>query len=290
MSSPKLSIIIINYKAAELLRTCLRSIQNLLTEIPFEICVVDNASQDGCKEMIEKEFPSVLFIANEKNDGFARALNQGLWKTTAPYVLWLNPDAEFKDGKIAQVIANLDAEPKIGIAGLRIENTDGSLQLSCRSFPSYTTALFNRYSFLTRWFPNNPLSRRYLRTDFDHQKIQEVDWVSGACLLHKRDVLKNVGYPDEQFFMYCEDVDFCLRVKQAGWRVIYHPGARVLHHIGASSGHVIYRMTVIRHLSMWRYYSKHFKRNWVKDAAVASGIFLRCLFCLGLTLLRKAKP
>ena len=122
----------------------------------------------------------------------------------------------------------------------------------------------------------NRYSRLYLYTDWGHTNLQEVDWVSGACLLHRREVVTDIGPLDERFFMYCEDVDFCLRARRRGWAVRYHPGARVLHHIAGSSRLRPFRMVVERHRSMWRYYAKHFQRNALKDLAVGAGIWGRC--------------
>ena len=184
----------------------------------------------------------------------------------------------------------MEANSRIGIAGLKIINPDGSIQLSCRSFPSYTTALFHRYSLLTRWFPNNPFSRRYLRMDLSRDRMQEVDWVSGACLLHKRTLLNSIGYLDESFFMYCEDVDFCFRAKKAGWQVLYYPAAAVMHHIGGSSSKASRRMILKRHESMWNYYAKHYRRNFLKDGIVGGAIAFRCFLYLTLSLLGKVKP
>jgi len=271
-----LSILIVNYNAAPFLQRCLASIEERLAGIAHEVCVVDNASTDGSRVLIASQFPHVQLIANDRNLGFAAGVNRGLEKTHGRYVLWLNPDAEILNGGMVELLRYLHDEPEVGIMGPQVLDPDGSIQLSCRSFPSYRTALFHRYSLLTRWLPDNRYSRRYLQTDWDHSAIREVDWVSGACLLHRRDILDNIGGLDERFFMYCEDVDFCLQARRAGWKVQYHPGLRVLHHIAGSSRSSSSLMVVERHRSMWRYYAKHFRRNPLKDAAVGAGIWGRC--------------
>ena len=274
----KLSILIVNYKTADFLERCLLSARKFYDDADLEICVIDNASGDGSGERIRREFPSVQWIQNEINRGFAAALNQGLKATSSPYVLWLNPDSEFLDAGLLGLIDYLKQHPETAILGPQILNPDQSIQLSARSFPSYQTAVFNRYSLVTKLFPGNPVSRRYLRLDLERSQIHEVDWVSGACLLHRREVLEKIGALDENFFMYCEDVDFCFRAKKAGWKVQYHPGAKVLHHIGGSSRFRRRGMIAQHHRSMWLYYKKNFSRNILQDAVVGVAILARCLF------------
>lgn len=273
---PDLSIIIVNFNAAGELRECLASVTRHLATVRHEVCVVDNASDDGSVGMVGREFPGVQLVANDDNRGFAAAINQGLARTTGRAVLWLNPDCVVLDDRLGSLVRYLDEHPEVGIIGTQLLDSDGAIQLSSRAFPSYDWALGHRHSLLTRWFPNNRYARRYLQTDFNRRQIADVDWVSGACLLHPRRLIDSIGPLDEQFFMYCEDVDFCQRAKTAGWRVRYHPGARVMHHVGASSRRARRRMLVARHSSLWRYYRKHFHRDPVRDAAAAAAIWTRC--------------
>lgn len=271
-----LSVIIVNYNSGELLKRCLNSLRCFLTGVSHEICVVDNTSSDGSVPLAQREFPHVRWIVNPSNLGFAAALNLGLRATSGRYILWLNPDAELLNSGMAELIRYLDQNPSVGILGPLLVNPDGSRQLSCRSFPSYRTALFHRYALLTRLFPGNPYSRQYLHSGRYSETIHDVDWVSGACLLHRREVAERLGGLDERFFMYCEDVDFCLRARRAGWTTQHHPGARVLHYIGVSSRHAAVRMIAERHRSLWRYYRKHFHPNPLKDLAVGPAIAARC--------------
>jgi GT2 family glycosyltransferase len=284
-----LSIIIVNYNAAPYLKRALASIQLHLRNVRYEICVVDNASTDESSNVL-LNFPQVRVIKNDKNLGFSTAVNQGLRNTTGLFVLWLNPDAEILDEGLVAILRYMNDHPDVGIIGPRILNPDGSIQLSCRSFPSYDAGLFNRYSLLTRLFPNNRFSRNYLKSDQDHSVITDVDWVSGACLLHRRQLLLRPGFLDEKFFMYCEDVDFCLRATQARWKVQYHPGASVLHHIAASSKQLPTKTIRERHKSIWHYYKKHFKRNIAKDTATVAGIFGRCAMLLLFNLFKMRNP
>jgi hypothetical protein len=274
-TQPQLSIIIVNYNAGPFLPKNLDSLKTQLRNLEHEVIVVDNASSDKSMEWVRQNHPEVKCVLNRANLGFAAAVNQGIREAKGEFTLWLNPDSELLDSGFETLIQYMKTHPEIGIAGPQILNPDGSVQLSCRSFPSHETALFNRYSLLTRLFPANPFSRKYLKTDWDHREISEVDWVSGACLLHRRELLKETGGLDETFFMYCEDVDFCLRAKKAGWKTVYHPGAKVLHHIGGSSRQVPRRMIIERHKSMWRYYKKHYPRNIFVDAVTLGVIVMR---------------
>lgn len=276
----QLSIIIVNFNAEDFLPDCLSSIEKHLSGIDYEICLLDNASSDASVEVVRQRFPAVTLIANQENLGFAKAVNIGLKHTTGKYVIWLNPDSEVLNQAIRHLLQYFNDHPQVGIIGAQLINTDGTIQLSCRSFPSYKTALFNRYSLMTKLFPKNRFSQAYLHTDWDHNSIKAVDWVSGACLVHRREVSDRLQGLDEQFFMYSEDVDFCLRAKRGGWEVHYHPAFKVLHHIGGSSKQIPYRMLIERHRSMWRYYAKHYQRSLVKDVLVKAAIWGRCGFIL----------
>lgn len=276
----QLSVLIINYNSGAFLERCLISLQTHLSEIHHEVCVVDNASNDGSCALVRTRFPDVRLIANGQNRGFAAAVNQGLRNTCGCYVLWMNPDAELLDDGLQRLVLYLDQHPKAGILGPQTVYPDGSRQLTCRSFPSYQTALFNRRSFLTKWFPWNPFSRRYLQLNLNTSRVQPVDWLAGACLLHRREVSNQLGGLDERFFMYCEDVDFCFRARKQGWEILFHPSARVLHRTAASSSQFPYRMLIEHHRSMWRYYAKHFRRGFLVDLFIRIGIGTRCVFLL----------
>ncbi len=285
-SEVKLSIVVVGYKSKDLLKICLDSIQHHLGESLLEVLVVDNGSSDGTSAMIREFFPKVCLIENQVNAGFSHAVNQGLREAKGRYLLWLNPDSELLDSGVWELIDYLEKNPKVGILGPLIQNPDGKVQFSCRSFPNHFTSVFNRYSILTKIFPKNPWSKNYLHTDWDRTKIHDVDWVSGACLLHRRELLQDVGYLDERFFMYCEDVDYCFRARKTGWYTQFHPGMKVLHHIAGSSSKLRLRMTVIRHQSMWKYYLKHYPRAVWLDLLTFSGILSRCLVVLLMSIVR----
>lgn len=272
-----LSIIIVNFNSGNWLKTCLASLRNHLSDISYEICIVDNASTDPSLDCIT-DFSKIQVIRNAANYGFANAVNAGLLATSGEFILWLNPDAELLNGGVREILDYLKSHHETAIVGPKILNPDHSVQLSCRRFPNFSTAFFNRYSFLTKLFPKNPYSQRYLGSNLDHSKTQKVDWVSGACLFHSRRLIAEIGILDERFFMYCEDVDFCKRAQKAGKDVVFHPAAVFQHQIGVSSRQIHRRLIYERHKSIWIYYKKHFKRNVLLDLATGFGISLRMIF------------
>lgn len=276
--SARLTVIIVSFNTRDYLRACLASIFQLRADnAALEIVVVDNASSDGSADMVRSEFPKARLIALKENVGFGRANNIGLRQSQARYQLILNSDTEIVDNALEQMCCFMDAEPTVGALGPQLLNTDQTIQLSCRRFPSYRTAFFNRYSILTRLFPKNRFSAEYLMTDDGHSQTREVDWVSGACLMTRRETLADVGLLDEEFFMYAEDVDWCYRMKQTGWKIVYFPEAQVIHHIGRSTRRARFRMIYERHRSMWLFYRKHYSRGIVLvDVATYAGIWMRC--------------
>ena len=275
-----LSVIVVTYNSARHIAACLASLGPALAGLHSEVVVVDNASGDATREIVTSQFPGVRLIARERNNGFAAGINAGLAETTGRYVAWVNPDSEVVDGQFRQVIAWLDAHPEAGIAGLRLVDAAGHVEPSNRGFPGFHSALGHRYSLLTRVWPGNPFSKRYLRTEADRKTDAPADWVSGAALVHRRSLAVQLQGLDEGFFMYCEDVDFCYRAFRAGSRTWYLPLVTLRHEVGGSSSRVKPAMIRARHESLWRYYRKHFRRNPLKDAAAYAGIFGRCRWLL----------
>lgn len=285
-----ISVIIVNHNAAGFLARCLASIEVFFADVTHEIYVVDNASTDGSLELIGRQFPRVQIIANDCNVGFTVSNNQGARRAKGRYILFLNPDTEFVTDGLKGLAAFMDERPEVGIVGPKLLNPDGTVQMSCRGFPTFRTALFNRSSVLTRLFPGNPFSDAYIQSARDHNKSRKVDWVSGACLLAKKTMLEKIGLFDERFFIYCEDVDLCRRAYLGGWKVYYVPEARVIHYGGqGGSHHLPYRMALEHHKSMWRYYTKHFRQNPPRDALVMAGIIARCTFKVACSVLEKRK-
>jgi hypothetical protein len=270
-----LSAVVVSYNSRDHLPGSLGALAASTAGTAAEIVVVDNDSRDGTPDLVRERFPAVSLIRNGANLGYARAVNQGIAATTGRHVLVLNPDCEMKPGALASLARFLDGAPKAAIAAPRILNPDGTLEFSARSFPGPLTFLFNRYSLLTRLFPHNPFSRGYLLTDWDHASVREVDWVSGACMLVRREAIATVGGMDEAFFMFNEDVDWCRRMKLAGHAVCYVPDAVVVHHIGASRRRVAPRVILERHRGMIHYFHKHHPMNPVVRMMADMLILLR---------------
>ena len=287
MVNPFLSVAIVNFNKGPLLLACLDSLYKNSGGVRLQVTVTDNASSDGLRDILLSLYPKVRLISNERNVGFARATNQALAVSEGSHVLLLNPDTVVLDGALEALMQHLEAHPEVGAVGPQMIGPDGEIQLSGRSFPGYATALFNRYSLLTRWVPRNRFSRDYLLSDWDHAQTREVDWVSGACLMTRKDVLARVGPLDEQFFLFNEDVDWCKRVRDAGWKVIYLPRARVVHHIGASKDKVPAALVVARHRGMIHYYHKHMRHGPPWDELVWLLVWARCGYQLLLNALRR---
>jgi len=283
-----ISIVIVSYNGLEHLRRCLQSLAAHPPAAEREVIVVDNDSRDGSAPMVASEYPDVRLLRMPRNLGFAAGANRGAREATGEAIVLLNPDSEVEADPFAPMLAYLREHVDAGIAAPRLLNPDGSLQLSCRSFPTFSVALFNRYSLLTRLFPRNRYSRQYLLSDWHHDSVSDVDWVSGACLMIRRSLFEEIGLLDEGYFMYIEDVDLCQRVHRAGYNVVYLPQTSVIHHIGRSSRTLPSRSIVARHRSMWHYYKKYLRRNRVVDVAVAGGITARCGYLLLANRLRAA--
>ncbi len=252
---PDLSVIIVNWNVRDLLRRCLHSILANLPTCSLEVIVVDNASTDGSMEMVRTEFPQVRLIANPGNRGFTAANNQGLAVARGRYVLLLNPDTEVVGDALETMVAFADAHPDVGVVGPQLLNPDGTVQSSRRRFPTLATALFES-TWLQPCAPRRLLVHYYV-LDRPDDEVQDVDWVTGAALMARREAVEQVGPLDEGFFMYSEELDWCRRFRAAGWRVVYLPTARVIHYEGKSSEQVLPARHIHFQTSKIRYFRKY---------------------------------
>lgn len=280
---PDLVVAIVNWNTRHDLEACLRSVYERNSNPPsFTVVVVDNASSDGSAEMVAELFPRAALIRNAENRGFAAANNQVLRGLQGRYVLLLNPDAQTHPGALAALVRFMDRNPDVGICGPLVLNPDGTVQYSARAFPTPLAGIF-RNTFLGRLFPRNRFTREYLLSDWDHRSQRDVDWVSGAAMVIRREVLEQVGVFDEQFFMYSEDVDLCYRARQAGWRVVFVPDAVVTHARAHSSDQAQIRMLIQFHRSMYRFWRKHYApRSSLPMRLLAPvGIWVRAGLVLG---------
>lgn len=282
----RLSIVIVSFNAREHLRRCLASVLEH-TAGDSEVIVVDNASPDGSADVVAAEFPTVRLIRSASNDGFSIGANRGAREATGDVLVFLNPDCELRSDAFGPAADYLCANPSVGALGPKVLDPDGSVQLSVRRFHGLSTALFNRYSLLTRLWPGNPFSRRYLMTDWDHDATADVDWVSGACLIARRETFESLGRFEEAYFWGFEDVDFCQRVHRAGLRVVYFPEAEVIHEIGASARTVPAKAVIARHRGMWKYYRDYISRGVAWDVLAFMAVWGRCGLQLATGLARR---
>ncbi len=251
-----LSICICSWNTIEDLRRCLTALHNAADEARFEVIVVENNSEDGSGAMVTSEFPAVRLLQQYRNLGFTGGNNLAIQERKGRHVLLLNSDAFVHPGAIGSLVKHLEATPSAGVIGPRLLNEDGSLQYSCRTFPNPVAALF-RNTPLGRIFPKNRFTRDYLMSDWDHLTEKSVDWVSGAALMIREEALAQVGSLDQDYFMFCEDMDICWRVRQCGFEVKYFPDAVVTHKIGASTSKAPNRMIFRFHRSMLLFFKKH---------------------------------
>jgi GT2 family glycosyltransferase len=227
--------------------------------LTIEIIVVDNASTDGSVDMVRAEFPAVTLIANPTNAGFPAANNLGIEAAQGRHVLLLNPDTEVLGHALATMAGYADIHPDVGIVGPQLLHPDKSVQSSRRRFPTLATLCLES-TWLERWAPRR-LLRHYYFLDQPDQMTLDVDWVTGAAMLARLETIQQVGGIDEGFFMYSEELDWCRRVKAAGWRVVYHPAAQIIHYMGKSSEQAVPARHVNFQRSKIRYACKYHGRR-----------------------------
>lgn len=252
-----LSVIIVSYNVAQLLRACLRSVF-ASRGVDLEVWVVDNCSSDGSADMVRQEFPEARLLESACNGGYAYANNLALRQAGGDYLLLLNPDTELPPDALAEMVVFMEARPEVGMVGPKLEREDGSLDLACRrSFPSPAIS-FYRMVGLSQRFPKSRRFGRYNLTYLDPDQEAEVDSVVGAFMMVRRAAVEQVGLLDETFFLYGEDLDWAMRIKRAGWKVMYNPRVTVLHRKASSSAGDIHRATSEFYRSMEIFYRKHY--------------------------------
>jgi len=255
---PDVAVVVVSYDCEEFIGRCLDSVAATTAESTVELVVADNASHDDSVGAVRQSHPEALIIEMGANTGFARAVNAGVSATTGRNVLLLNPDAEVRPGAIDALVRELDGRPEVGVVAPRLLNPDGTDQGTARSFPTPAAAILGRRSPLTRLFPHNRWSRRYLvGREHDTERAFDIDWVSGACLMTRRTTAEELGGLDEGFFMHFEDADFCHRVKDTGRSVTCVPAAEVVHAEGGSRRGWPTSQVVHFHYGAYRYWTKH---------------------------------
>lgn len=257
----KASVIIVSWNCRAYLLKCLESIFRCTSMQCVEWIVVDNASKDGTTQEVAKKFPEVRLIANKENIGFARANNMGIKMARGEYLFLVNPDVEFYDDCIGKLCHFMDKNPDVGICAPKILNTDGTIQHSCRELPS----LRNNFCFaigLHKLFPGKKWSSNELMSWFDHNSRKEVEALSGCFLVVRRSAIKKVGLLDERFFMYSEDVDWCKRFRDRGWRIVFVPEAKAVHHGGKSAETISVESATAKTKAKIQYWRKHHGPAW----------------------------
>jgi N-acetylglucosaminyl-diphospho-decaprenol L-rhamnosyltransferase len=282
MGQPDLAVVIVNWNTVDLLRGCLASIcEN--KESVFEVCVVDNASDDGSAEMVAATFPQVRLIRNSRNTGFSAAANTGMrlfgfgsGGAIPKYVLLCNPDTVVPPSAFSGLTGFLDKRPDAGAAGPRLILPDGTLDLACRrSFPTPASS-FYRFSGLSRIFPKSRRFGRYNLTFLDPDTLVEVDCVNGAFMMVRGGVIEKIGLLDEDFFFGGEDLDWAFRIKAAGWKVFYNPAVSVTH-IKRAAFRKNPAAAYEFERAMWLFYRKHYRDGtprWL-DYMIRAGLSLR---------------
>jgi GT2 family glycosyltransferase len=232
----RITTIIVGYNSEDFLDACLQSVLQSSKRSDHQVVLIDNASRNQTfLSDLTTRYPTVALIRNLENLGFAKACNQGIRAFPSQFYALLNPDCVVLNDALEKCVSYLEEHPEAGIVGCRVENPDGSLQLACRrSMPRPSTALY-RFLGLARLFPRSVTFARYNYGHMDAGSEHEVEAVSGAFMVFRAAVLKQIGLLDERFFLYGEDLDFCWRAILQGWKVMYYPEAAILHHKRQSS-------------------------------------------------------
>ncbi len=262
-----ISIIVVGYKSQQLLKYFFKSFEKVNVSAPHEFIVVDNASHDGTKEMIEKFHPQVTYIENTHNLGYAKACNIGMRAASGDYFLFLNPDIIVLPGSIEALQKYLEEHLDVAVVAPKLTKPSGLLQATCRRWPPFATPFYR----LRRLASFKPIARRiadYLMEDYDHERPREVDWVIGGATMVRRSATTEVGMWDEQFFMYFEDADWCRRFWDKNYKVVYLATTSMFHYYGQESTEspsirsIISSRTTRAHISSWlKYMRKYFRKD-----------------------------
>lgn len=297
-----LAVIIVSYNVREYLGDCVATVLQS-TGLSLDVWVVDNASSDGSAEMVAERFPQVHLIRSPHNGGYAYGNNLALRQLglqgampASRYVLLLNPDTRVAPGDLAATVAYADQHPDVGMVGVKLVRQDGSLDLACRrSFPTPAVSLY-RMLGLSRLFPRSRTFGRYNLTYLDPDQTAEVDAVVGAFMVVRQQAVAQAGLLDEAYFMYGEDLDWALQIKQRGWKVVYYPAVTVLHYKRASSSKSLHRTTRAFYESMLIFYRKHYARtmpaplHWLIVSGIQLSQALALLRGVWLPRLRRLRP
>jgi N-acetylglucosaminyl-diphospho-decaprenol L-rhamnosyltransferase len=247
MSEPaRVAAVVVTYDALPWIEHCLDSLRGV------ETVVVDNGSSDGTAAFVRERYPDVRVLEIE-NRGLGAGWNTGIRETASPYVLLLNADAWLREGSLERLCEFADTQPRAAVVGPRLRNPDGTLQRSVRGYPT-VWRLATEYFFLRKLAPGSSALNAFYGGGFDHDEVREVEVVMGACMLLRREAIEQVGYCDEDYFLFSEETDWCYRFREAGWEVVFFPGAECVHVRGASHSGRLYRENLRGHLLfLWKH-------------------------------------
>lgn len=269
-----LSIVIVNYNTKKLTLECISSIYTSNVTHTFDIFVVDNNSSDGSAEAIAAQFPDVKLIINKENVGFSRANNQAIQQATGRYILLLNSDTIVMNTTLSIMTEFMDANQDIGASGCEVLLPDGQLDKAChRGFPTPQASFYYMLG-LSKKHPTSPKYNSYHKSYLNMTEIHEIDCLVGAFMLVRKEAIDEVGMLDETFFMYGEDIDWCYRIKEAGWKISYNPTVSIIHYKGASSRKKPTKIVYEFHRAMYIFHKKHFanKYSFLINSLVYIGI------------------
>ncbi|NRF96237.1 glycosyltransferase family 2 protein [Paenibacillus frigoriresistens] len=286
-----LSIIIVNFKTRDLTLACLQSVFSSATSYTYEVILIDNASNDGIIPVTTEQFPQVICIANTDNVGFSKANNQGIRIAKGRYVLLLNSDTIVQPDTLDIMLRFMDENPTVGASGCKIVLPDGSLDRACkRGFPTPSASFYYAFGF-SKLFPKTPRFNQYQLGYLSPNEAYPIDSLVGAFMLIRREAIEQVGMLDEEFFMYGEDIDWCYRIKEAGWVNYYYPRTQIVHHKGASSRRKPFKIIYEFHRAMILFHNKHYRKkySWLTNAMVYAGVSLKFMLSLVRNKLRPAR-
>ncbi|KRE75424.1 glycosyltransferase family 2 protein [Paenibacillus sp. Soil750] len=286
-----LSIIIVNYKTKDLTLACIGSVFSSTTSYSYEIILIDNASNDGTIHSVNELFPQVVTVTNAENVGFSKANNQGIRIAKGRYVLLLNSDTIVQEDTFQTMLLFMDENPIVGASGCKIVLPDGSLDKACkRGFPTPSASFYYAFGF-AKLFPKIHRFNQYQLGYLDPDQQYPIDSLVGAFMLVRRETIAQVGMLDEEFFMYGEDIDWCYRIKEAGWVNYYYPRTQIVHHKGASSRRKPYKIIYEFHRAMILFHNKHYRKkySWLTNAMVYIGVGVKFILSLARNKLRPTR-
>lgn len=285
------SILILNYNTCRLTMDCIKSVYDSETNYFYEIILIDNNSRDQSVEIISREFPGVQLIANSENVGFARGNNQGMEAASGRYVLLLNSDTVVRKDTLETMVAFMDSRPDLGASGCKVILPDGSLDKACkRGFPTPSASFYYAFGF-SKLFPDRPKFNGYQLGYLDPDLEYPVDCLVGAFMLVRRETIEQIGGLDEEFFMYGEDLDWCFRMKEAGWGIYYYPQTTIVHLKGGSARRRPFKIVYEFHRAMILFHRKHYSKryNSIINGAVYTGVGLKFALSLARNMLKSPR-